>query len=215
MKRKALIATICVLIITISTFSAHAIKTTQKIENTSTTEENIISTKNETTFNFTKQVFMTGGAAHLFSRVRFHDGPFKKINRVSRCLSRIRIAPLIPIVILENVTFTINYKIALPIGSKFSYSTLFGGINESIVADINNITDLEDVENTLRKINDSGNIDVIWNRPHTFRIENFTGVFIYRRTKLLRFKPEFTLFKPARFTFVGICDNIEPVYKIL
>ncbi|MEF8878845.1 MAG: hypothetical protein V5A64_00450 [Candidatus Thermoplasmatota archaeon] len=201
MKKTTLIAIICVLILTATSIPAYAVEN-ETIDPTIKTNYINNSLNNDTTENKTKNLFFTVGPAHLFSKVKIQDAKLRKINRISRCLRRIRIAPLIPIAFLENATFTLTYRTPSILGSKFSYTTIYGSVNKSFTPDLGNITE---------SINRSGNITFFINKPHSLQVENFTGLFIYRRTKILQFKPEFKLFKPARFSFIGIYENVKPV----
>ena len=111
------------------------------------------------------------------------------------------------------MNFTVCYDKEVRDGARNSYFSAF--INATY-----------DEEENMGEITDD-NFTIVYNKIHKVKVENFTGVFFFARTKLFRpplyyAKPIFlpmlfsiiyykcskTLFIPARFSFIGSCDNI-------
>jgi len=118
----------------------------------------------------------------------------KKVNRfVNGLLPRfIRVRDWIP-VLVSNLTFTVEFKQNVSNTSKFNYLSYIVNMtyNETGVP-VENETLVQDICTT-----------------HTIKVENFTGVFMFMPYELINIRkaPGYRFNNPAKFAFIGICDN--------
>ena len=142
-----------------------------------------------------------GPASKMYSKVELLEGSENQINKINRVLNRKILRPLIFLrqipIFVENLSFTVEYKRDVKNRSRFTYFTT----------------------NTTVKWNETTgefegfgikNFSFKFNKIHKVKIENMTGLFIFQRVLLFdRNQPIFwKFFHPAKFIFIGFCDNI-------
>ncbi len=191
--RKILTLLICAGLLATGIIHCSATSVNKKIERQ---DQNIVlknSDVNETqniSFNYSVVTF---GPAYQISKIEFHEGPEKQINRINKFLTRWRLNPLIPVVFLLfkdfpndlelcNASFTVTYERAVENGSRLSYLTAY--------SELFNDTNMSLNETTF-----------LFNTPHSITVEDFNGIFYFSRAKLIGIKP-------AQFMLVGGCGNV-------
>ena len=140
-------------------------------------------------------LFSTKGPKNrLITKVELIDGNPAQINRLNRYLNKLLFRPKLPIMLVNNLTFKVTYKVAVKNISKLSYASWFAPLTamSSIIEGLH--------------APDLSNDTLIDNAPHTIIVENFTGLFKFSRAKLYR--PLFKFLLPARFSFFGACKQI-------
>ena len=140
-----------------------------------------------------------GSILKLYTDVKILNGPAIKVRLIKRNLNRrlIRSSTVLPVMLIniEKLDFTLYYKKDVNNNSRVSYSTLFG---EAIYDDEGNYLDM--INETLYN-----------NKINKISVKNFTGIFIFFRTRLLRFIPflhTHRFLTTAQFCFSGFCDNV-------
>jgi len=163
-------------------------------------------------------IYLTSGpASDKYSEIELLDGSPEEIQKIEKHLSGgiFRASTFLPYVVVFITTplnFTVCYDVeGLREGSRNSYFSFFANATY-------------DEEGNLEEIVDD---EIVYNEIHKVKVENFTGVFFFARAKLFApptyyIKPIFlpmlfsiiyykcskTFFIPARFSFIGSCDNI-------
>jgi hypothetical protein len=137
-----------------------------------------------------------------YTEINLLEGPTLKIKQINRNLNRrlLRLSIVLPVLLIrvEKLDFTLYYRQDLKNNSRFSYATLFG---EAIYDEEGNYVDITNetyYHNKINKIN----------------VENFTGFFIFIRTRAFRLIPiasSHRLISSAQFIFTGFCDNITEI----
>jgi len=162
--------------------------------------QNAIELTEDQNITFGEKIIITSGPIFkLYSDVKLLDGDPTQMQIIQRNLDKklFRFSRFLPFIFIPvfGLNFTVYYKKDLENGSRFSYIT----VNTSVVYDneigeVVNVTNHTIVSNTIHKVN----------------IEKFTGLFIFQRAKLYdRSMPlGKRLFVPAKFIFVGFCNNV-------
>jgi len=189
--KKYITIMICIGLLTISFTHCGASSVKKQMEEQSFILKNSdINESQNITFNYS---FFTFGPAYKISKVTFHEGPEKQINKINKFLNRWRLNPLIPIVFLLfknfpndlelcNASFTVTYDENVKNSSRYSYLTAYGKM-------------LNDTDVPLNET------IFYFNEPHSITVEGFNGFFMFIRT-------EIALLKPAQFMLVGGCSKI-------
>ncbi len=133
------------------------------------------------------------GPAKRISNIQLINGSKDQVGKIDDLLTNLIIKPIIPIVFVKNLTFTITYKSILRLRSKYSFSTIYQKFNGTKPVGIP----------TIRR-----------NIPHSITVHNFTGIFTFSKAKIFNIlsKPHFL--EPAKFSFIGVCKEIttNPVF---
>jgi hypothetical protein len=163
-----------------------------------------------------------GPASEKYSQVKLLGGSPEEIQKIEKHLNKSLLSsvflPYVMVFVSTPLNFTVSYFEEVRDGSRYSYHTYFANATYD---DEGNMGDTE-------------NETMITNEIHKMKVENFTGVFLYARAKLFRpptyyIRPLFLpmlfsiiyyncaklFFIPARFSFIGSCDNITqlPIFK--
>jgi hypothetical protein len=142
-----------------------------------------------------------GPASKMYSKVELLEGSENQINKINRVLNRKILRPLIFLrqipIFVKNLSFTVEYKIDVKNRSRFTYFTTNTTVKWNV---------------TTGEFEGFGikNFSFKFNKIHKVKIENMTGLFIFQRVLLFdRNQPIFwKFFHPAKFIFIGFCDNI-------
>ena len=164
--------------------------------------EKIDSFVNENATQAKYAIATIGPVSKKYSNVNLLDGPTLKVIQINRNLNKrlIRSSIVLPVLLIKakGLSFTLTYKQDLKNNSKFSYATLFG---EAIYDEEGNYVDMT-------------NETYLYNKINKVSVENFTGYFIFFRTRVFRFSPltsSHRLMYPAQFIFTGFCDNVTEI----
>jgi len=140
-----------------------------------------------------------GPILKFYTEVKILNGPAIKVRLIKRNLNRrlIRASIVLPVMLInvEKLDFTVYFKKDVNNNSRVTFSTLFG---EAIYDDEGNYLDM--VNETLFK-----------NKINKISVKNFTGIFIFFRTRMFRFIPFLNTHRfltAAQFCFSGFCDNV-------
>lgn len=162
--------------------------------------EKIDSFVNETQAKYA--IATIGPVSKKYSDLNLLDGPTLKVIQINRNLNKrlIRSSIVLPVLLInvKELSFTLTYIKDLKNNSKFSYATLFG---EAIYDEKGNYVDMT-------------NETYLYNKINKISVENFTGYFIFFRTRAFRFSPltsSHRLMYPAQFIFTGFCDNVSEI----
>ncbi len=143
-------------------------------------------------------IITLGPISKKVSNVKIISGPETPVKLIQRHLDRKLLRPLaifrtVPIFV-NNLTFEIEYIKNLKNGSRYSYVTVNATVIYNESGEFENLT----------------NLSLMVNKKHTVTVENFTGFFIFMRFRLFDIKaPLFKkFFRPAKFGFLGFCDDI-------
>jgi hypothetical protein len=143
-------------------------------------------------------VTIIGPISKLFTQVELINGSESQMQLIQRNLDRklLRFSLIlrnIP-VFVENLSFSVEFIRDVRNRSRFSYITANG-------------TTIYDGNGTYQNLT---NISYIRNEIHSVTIENLTGLFVFIRIRLINIRAPFLekVFQPARFAFVGFCQNI-------
>ena len=201
MNKRIIGAILCICIMTISTIPAtgNEINPTNPENKLGLFREiKEIADENETLWDYA--VTTIGPISKIISQVELLDGPESQMMKIRSILDRtlLRIFPALPVAVF-GLNFTVYYKrdIGL-IGTRFSYETLYA---ETVYDENGTFFNLTNVTFLINKI-------------HKIKVVNFTGVFIFYRARVWKglFRRDTHLFFiPARFGFVGLCDNVTEV----
>ena len=216
MNKKVVVSVLCIFLITIGVAPSMA----------TDFQENLLKIVGPMDEDLDPFVYLTSGpASEKYSEVRLLNGSVEEIESIEKHLNGglLRSSILLPYVMVFVTTpmnFTVSYFEEVKDRSRNSYYTYLANATYD---DEGNMNEIEDENETM-----------ITNQIHKFKVENFTGVFLFARAKLFRFptyylRPIFLLglfsiiyyecaksfFIPARFSFIGTCDNITqlPVLK--
>jgi len=146
-----------------------------------------------------KFIITSGPIFKLYSDVELLDGNLTQMQIIQRNLDKklFRFSRFLPFIFVPvfGLNFTVHYKKDLENGSRFSYIT----VNASVVYD-----------NETGEVVNVTNHTIISNIIHKVNIENFTGLFIFQRAKLYDRNMPLgkRFFIPAKFIFIGFCDNV-------
>ena len=210
MNKRTLIAIFCVISLTICAVPAMGINANDKIyELTQNLNEYVDLDDINETLNQT--VLLTcGPISKVYSKIEIINGSENEVALINKFLKRSIFRPIIPMVYVNNLTFSVEYlrEPAEPEfnHSKFSYITLHMNYSNFINHTYN------DTEN-YPYINESINESLIINKPHKIIVENFTGVFLFKRTRFIRFLPKLHFFEPAYFVFGGYCKELDIIMQ--
>ena len=159
--------------------------------------EQILDYENQTLGNY---FFLTDGPIlETYSNVELLNGSESQIEKINQYLNRKMLRPflflkVIP-VFVENLSFTIDYKKDVRTNSRYSFFSMSATViwNE-----------------TSGEIGGIKNFNFKTNKVHKLNVVNMTGIFIFQRFRLYeRSAPLFRkLFQPAKFMFIGFCENI-------
>lgn len=149
---------------------------------------------------FSNYIFITiGPLGKTISQVELLDGPDSQVTRIRSILNRVllRIFPALPVMV-NGLNFTVYYKKDIGLGSRYSYASVYA---EPVFDENGTFINLT-------------NETILDNKIHKIKVENFTGLFLFYRTRfwkgLLR-SDTHLFFIPARFAFAGMCDNVTEV----
>jgi len=135
--------------------------------------------------------FQAYGPVREITEIELISGPDAKIQKINKMMSRRFFYPLVPVVYVKNLTFNITFTEQVKNRSKNWYATAYSKIDINITKD------------------NRSNITIIINKPHSYTVKNFTGVFVFIKPKIFRF---FSFgqkfFRPYRFAIIGVCENI-------
>lgn len=154
---------------------------------------------NENVTTIGELVISTGPVSKVYSEVELLDGDADQMKIIQRNLDKklFRFSRFLPFIFVPvfNLSFTVEYKLDLENGSKFSYLTL----NTTLMAD-----------NQTGEIVNSTDHTYCYNTIHKVHVENMTGLFFFNRARLYdkNMPAGQRFFIPAKFIFVGICENI-------
>jgi hypothetical protein len=157
-----------------------------------------IADENETLWDYV--VITIGPVAKTISQGELLDGPESQMMKIRSILNRtlLRIFPALPVAVF-GLNFTVYYKRDIGLlGSRLSYETLYA---ETVYDENGTFINLT-------------NVTFLNNKIHKIKVVNFTGVFIFYRARVWKglFRRDTHLFFiPARFAFVGVCDNVIDV----
>ena len=162
-------------------------------------------TQEETDQNITLPYFITtyGPISKFITKIEILDGPENQTAKIEKLINRrfmpfSRILPLYPILV-TGLNFTVEYKINVRNSSRFGYVTM----NATVVYN-------EGEEPNI------SNESYIYNTVHKIKVENFTGVFTFMRARIFKgLVGTHQFLNPARFLFIGFCENLTflPVIK--
>lgn len=157
-------------------------KNVEKLENCDTVDEGKIS--------YLIRLF---GPAKKISNIQLINGSKYQIGKINDLLSNKIIKPIIPIVIVKNLTFKITYKTILRLKSKYSFSTIYQKLNGTKPVGLP----------FIRR-----------NIPHSITVHNFTGIFTFSKGKIFTIFSRPHFLKPAKFSFIGTCEEItkNPIF---
>lgn len=144
----------------------------------------------------------------LFTKIEIIDGDGEQVDQIEALLRRHKTQPdeklYIPV---EKLTFKVTYRLPTTIFSRFRYRSINTEINFSEFQDFKEIRSFQDlkdfVNNSFETLKNNTNL---MRRRHSITYENFTGFFYLVKPKMFRILPP-KLFIPAKFVFVGVCEN--------
>jgi len=219
MKKVIITSILCICLITIGVSPVFGASGNTELKDKIITVENIVNILDEEPDPYV--YFTSGPVSTKYSDVEIMNGSAEEISSIERSLNREfpRLSMFLPYVftfITEPMDFIVRYDTNMENGSRYSYFTFSGN------ATYDESGELIDINETLD-----------YNTIHTLKVENFTGIFFFFRAQLYRsrlfyLRPLFSalfyivnfgftksLFIPARFSFIGTCDNITqlPVIK--
>jgi hypothetical protein len=157
---------------------------------------------------------LTFGTAwlNLFAEVEITDGDPDQINEVEQLLDRKssnQSGELFVYLPVEEMTFTVNYKLRTRLFSRFCYRSIDMRIDIDELYNIENISNIDEFWEYIRDSFEmlKSNISYKFSKRHSYTYENFSGIFVLIYPRIARILPP-KLFIPAKFAFVGICDEI-------
>ena len=186
MNKKIIGLIACVILTTTGAFPALATPDAEEKEILEKTTELIEKASPYLDFNYS---YASMGPARIYSKFTFHNGSQNEIQKIQKLLKFSILRPLNPFVWVTNLTFTLQYSTSIfKIRSRFWYAT--------------NITEYENgsIVNTT----------FMHNAPHKVKVYNFTGYFLFIRSRFFRlFCIGQKFFRPARFAIAGFSDKVE------
>jgi len=216
MNKKIIVSVLCIFLITIGVAPSMA----------TGFQENLLKTINSMDEDLDPHIYLTSGpVSDKYSEVKLLNGSVEEIESIEKHLGGglLRSSAFLPYVLVFITTplnFTVSYFENERSGARNSYHTYLANATY-------------DDEGNMEEI-DKENETMITNEIHKFKVENFTGMFFFARAKLFRLptyylRPIFlpmlfsiiyyncakSFFIPARFSFIGTCDNLTqlPVLK--
>lgn len=188
-------------------------------------QENLLKIVGPMDEDLDSHVYLTSGpASGKYSEVKLLNGSVEEIESIEKHLNggllrSSMFLPYVMVFITTPMNFTVSYLENVRKGARNSYFTYLANATY-------------DDEGNMDEI-DKENETMITNEIHKFKVENFTGVFIFARAKLFRLptyyiRPIFlpalfsiiyykcakSFFIPARFSFIGTCDNLKQLLVI-
>lgn len=203
MNKKTLIAIFCVVSLTICAVPAMGIDVNDKISELNQNLNKYVDLDDidiNETLNYTV-LFTAGPIRKTYSDIKIINGSESEMLLLNKFLKRSIFRPIIPLLIVNNLTFSVEY-LKESNNSKFSYITAHMNYSDYMNY-INNYT------GNNSYINETFNESFIVNKPHKIIVENFTGVFFFKRARFIRFLPKFIMFEPAYFSFAGYCKEFQ------
>ena len=198
MKRRIIISIVCISIILFGSINAIAANPISKSKQDEYFQQ-AYEVLEEENFTIPECAFLTfGPVSKFYSDVEITDGNPIEVNIIEKNLGRklFRFGWFLPFVLIPifNCNFTVQYTKALENTSKYSYLSYNG------TAVFNEDGKVEDIINETIKIN----------TPHKVKLVNFSGIFFFKSAEIYnRLMPwGHRLFTPAKFMFVGYCDNV-------
>lgn len=195
MNKKIIGIILCVSILTISAIPTMMAKPNLHINKEIELEDRY----DDPTGNYTYGNFSVGTtcpASKKYYSLNITEGAANVIKIINRNLDKklLRLSLIIPMVIIpvKGLDFTIEYKQNSSNESKFWFHTFIEDVNYDENGTFVNVTDLRGVKNKV----------------HNVTVENFNGVFIFKRFTVFRYWRALGFMSPARFTFNGFCDNV-------
>jgi len=134
-------------------------------------------------------VFQAYGPVRKITYMNFIDGSPDIISKFNNFMTRRLFYPIIPYILVTNLTFTISFD--EPVENRYEYRYWYATAFTKI-----NISEQE--------------MNMTINIPHSRIIYNFTGIIYFQRPKIIKLTavgPK--LFIPYRFCIIGYCEDIE------
>lgn len=146
-------------------------------------------------------VISIGPLSKLISKVQLNDGPFLTKLILNRNFKRrlIRHLPFLPLMIFflvyKEIDFNIEFLRNVTNNSRYMYYTITG---EAVYDENGSFIGLE-------------NTEAIYSEKHSVTVENFQGVYAFKRLRFFLFLAPFgqKIFNPAKFLVIGFCDSVE------
>ena len=144
----------------------------------------------------------------IFTDIEITDGDQEQIDKIDELLTRQKFQMSAQrAVAVEQMTFTVTYKLPTRLFSRFHHRTLYTEIDLAQFEkfqDVENFQDFKDlINNTLKGFMENTSYNLC--RRQSITYENFTGSFVLFNTKTIR---GFRMFRPTKFCFVGVCENL-------
>jgi hypothetical protein len=148
--------------------------------------------------------------AKLFTKIEIINGDAEQISQIESLLTKHNVGEDENLYVsVEKLTFKVTYKLPTTIFSRFLYYSINTKISFSEFSDFQNISSFQDfkefVNNSIETLKNSTNMTK--SRRHSVTYENFTGFFYLVKPRMFRILPP-KLFIPAKFAFVGVCENM-------
>ena len=213
MNRKIITSTICLMFLTLYAVPVMALGLNQAKEKICEVKEKLET--EEFDFDETTAMATSGSIKKAYTKVEIIDGDKVDVNMLNKFLNRKFLRPILPVLSVTNLTFSVEY-LKTPDSEKFGYLTFHMNYT-----DFENFTD--DNQSNNPDINELVNNSLELNTPHKIIVENFTGIFYFKRARLARFMPVLSVllknleinipmlkfFEPAYFTFIGYAQDFE------
>ena len=188
MNKKLIVTLIGICFLTTGVSSSLALSVEKKVAATS---EKYLTKDMELDENASIVIFQAYGPVRKITEFEFLSGSDTQIQKINKMLSKRFFYPIIPVVFVKNLTFNITFTEPVKNRSRNWYATAY--------SEMGNLSNYN-----------ASNITTIINKPHSYTVKNFTGIFTFIRPKLFRlFSLGQKFFKPYRFTIVGVCENIS------
>jgi hypothetical protein len=200
MKKGIIISIFCIFFLINSSIPVIGIDITEKEINKNYLIEKFFN-KNQEIFFGNYFIYTMGPVSKLFTKVELLYGNEYQIDKIDKNINRKfpRISMFLPyiFVTVDDLDFNYEYLIDVKNGSRFSYGTTWG----------------EAVYNNSNLINIT-NESLTINRIHKIQVINFTGIFLFMRMRVRKipFLPNTNNWLiPARFAFIGCCEDIQKI----
>jgi len=203
MNKKITGTIICLTLLIISALPVYGTDVPFDSEYDKKTIEELVTIMEKNDIEIGEQIaYITGPVLKLFSKVELLDGNETQMQEIRNLLDRKssikkRFLSVVP-VFVENLSFTVEFKIPQKNNSRFSYRSVdVGGLVINFSAGIGNIINLSYYNLTE-------------NIPHKIEVKNLTGVFIFEKLELIQriFSIGRLFFEPARFRFAGYVGEV-------
>ncbi|KYK27624.1 hypothetical protein AYK20_02535 [Thermoplasmatales archaeon SG8-52-1] len=149
-------------------------------------------------------IVIDGPISKLITKVTITEGPLLITLLINRNLNRrfFRLSTILPKMfypVLKGINFTVEFKRNVRNNSRFYYLTTFSKV-------------LYDENGSFNGL-DLKNATIITAKAHKIKVENFKFAFSFKRFQLIYFQAPLwqKIFNPARFQFLGFCDNVTIV----